>query len=191
MMEDHMHRLLFAFVLAVPLHGFAQGLVEIDNVPLPVRNEAIYAGDLLAREVRVTNGSQTMVFNESVELLDVSVAPVPPNTTTISGICQVRLLINDVPLKIAGYTQAARLRYDSKSPEKPPLNPIPWGIIGTATLANFFGYGAGVVPGRVLNVSPNDVIRLETVSLPQDLDCTADFIVVATPASIPPSNDDP
>lgn len=151
--------------------------VEVTNVPLLIKEDSVAVGGLRSTQVQVANGSQIISFSEEVSLLDVSFAPVPPITRRISGICQIRLLVNEVPLKISGYSVAASL-VRSPPASEPDEDTPPVGLVTTLRL-ELFGFGSSVVPGAQIEITPNDIIRIETVSLPKELDCTADFVIVA------------
>jgi hypothetical protein len=151
--------------------------VQVTNDPLLVKEDGVAADVLRSTQVQAANGSQIVTFNEPVELVDISFAPLPPITSRLTGVCRIRLLINEVPLKIAGYSIVGTLGLSTPSQDKTGGSRID-APVETVRLEHW-GYGASMVPDAVIELTPNDVIRIETVSLPKELDCTADFVIVA------------
>ena len=171
---------VFIAVLLLGVAGplAAQEPVRVTNVPLLVEPDDIGTGALRSAQARLGNGSQTIQFSEPVNLLDISLSPLPPITRRISGVCKVTLLINDVPLKIATYRVAAKLEFSTEEPPPPEDEGAPEGLATTITLTLYDARGR-IPTGPLFHVSPNDVISIETIPSRKKLDCDADFVVLA------------
>jgi len=81
--------------------------VEVVNAPT-IRHEAISPSDLRSEEFNISTvdgiSSMQISFQETVILHDISFAPIPPINRRISGICRIKVLINDVPLALGGWS---------------------------------------------------------------------------------------
>lgn len=190
-----MKKLILLFLLLIPGVVLAQGLVEIVNTPLSVEQAAVTADRLRSQTFTVTPAGHMLSFNESVVLQDIGLLPVPPATRTISGICQVRFLINDVPVTMGGWSIAhvKKPKPLSPTPYGPPPRPPkegdpPYGYVTTiaVTLPNIV---LPRLPSTTIVLTPNDMVTVEVTPTPKEVDCVAEILVFATTPTPPPLTD--
>lgn len=115
------------------------------------------------------NIGKKITFDDAmVSLHDISFVP---TASTSTGVCQIRIRINDIPIKVMGWEKLGR--WD------PPGIVEEWEPPGSIV-------GRWEPPGGmpVIDLTPNDVltVRLKTVNADPQAGgtCSADFVVLAT-----------
>lgn len=173
-------------LLFIAIESQAQGLVEkqkIDNVPSQAQGTGL-AQEALTRsfDMRMFDGrvskKRLKLGDEAVLLQDILIDADILAGPKAEGICQIRLMINDVPLRMS-LRQVEGTRGQRPPVQQPELNPLPVGLVTTLTLPSL--YRALLEPvGAPVKLDPKDRLTIELSSPSKKTDCSAKVIVSTT-----------
>lgn len=181
-----MRLLVTALVTLGSFGAAAQGLVETaPEVRLPANaTRALTARQALARtiDIRAVDGRaarKSMSFGESaVRLANITVDQIASTGPAVKGICNIRLLVNDTPVRMARQRiEGTRGKRRPGPPDYPEID----APVTTLTLPT--AYPVVLVPVTSKDaLGPKDRVTIELSSPSKENDCTARFSVSAVPA---------
>ena len=166
-------------LLLFALDIYAQGLVEkpaIEKVPLTEQDAGLPQKMLIRSfDMRMFEGRPSRKrldsANEVVLLQDVLIEAAIAAGPKASGACQVRLLINDVPLRMSlRHVEGTR---GQRRPVYPPEDGSPpAGLVTTLTVPSIYAVLLEPVTGPV-KLDPKDRVEIELSSPQKMTDCSA------------------
>jgi len=168
--------------------------VEVVNTPT-IRHEAISPSDLRSEEFKISTvdgiPSMKISFQEEVILHDISFAPIPPFNRRISGVCRIKVLINDVPLALGGWSldslNKPSMKNNGRNRDDRPCGNFAEVAPGECAPVTTLVVDVMQVKLPAIEMTPNDWITVVMIPTQDDTDtdCEADFVVVAV-ATTPP-----
>jgi hypothetical protein len=162
--------------------------VELSNKPLlnpTVENlpqQTLQKSILVQASGGKTSRQQVSFGKAQTRLIDVRIEPGLAFVTKMSGVCQVRLLVNDVPLKMS-LRRVEGTRGERRPPPFIESDDPPQGLVTTLPIQPYPTLLEPVANPVALRAKDRVVVELKPTT--KDIDCEANFVLRSTRISSP------